>query len=74
MTSDIASPDGSDGLTFEFGHLQLCLPRPTSRRPGRACELTTTASYDSVEAILGWTGATTGMLTLDAVSLIKRSH
>ena len=27
-----------------------------------------------VEAILGWTGATTGMLTLDAVSLIKRSH
>jgi predicted outer membrane repeat protein len=39
--------------------------------PG-ACELTTTASYDSVETILGWTGATTGTLTLDAVSLVKR--
>ena len=37
-----------------------------------ACDLTTTATYDSLEAILGWTGATTGTLGLDAVSLIKR--
>ena len=49
-------------------------PRPTLKETGAVCELTTTASYHSVEAILGWTGATTGMLTLDAASLIKRQH
>ena len=37
-----------------------------------ACELTTTRAYDALETIIGWTGATTSTLTLDAASLIKR--
>jgi hypothetical protein len=35
-------------------------------------EVATTTTYDSIEAILGWAGATSGTLTLDAVSLIER--
>ncbi len=33
------------------------------------CALTTTANYDALDVIVGWDGATTGSLTLDAISL-----
>ena len=36
-----------------------------------ACELTTTAAHNSLNVIVGWDGATTGSLTLDAIPLTR---
>ncbi len=37
-----------------------------------ACVLSTTGVYDTVTATIGWDGATTGSVTLDAISLTQR--
>ena len=71
---DVTVRSASGGATADTITCSFAFPAADFKETGAVCELTTTASYDSVEAILGWTGATTGPLTLDAVSLIKRQH
>ena len=56
-----------DAVTCTFG-----FPAADFSRSPPTCELITRGAHDALEAILAWNGATTGTLTLDAVSLIRR--
>ncbi len=69
---DVTLRSASGGTALDTATCSFAFPSADFKGPPAACELTTTASYDFFEAILGWAGATTGTLTLDAVSLIKR--
>ena len=69
---DVTLRSASGGATADTTTCSFAFPSADFKETSAACELTTTVSYDSLETILGWTGATTGTLTLDAVSLIKR--
>jgi hypothetical protein len=69
---DVTLRSASGGATADTTTCSFAFPSAHFKETPAACELTATASYDSVETVLGWTGATTGTLTLDAVSLIKR--
>jgi hypothetical protein len=69
---DVTLRSASGGATADTATCSIAFPSADFKRMPAACGLTTTASDDSIEAILGWTGATTGTLTLDAASLIKR--
>jgi hypothetical protein len=69
---DVTLRSASGGTIADTATCSFAFPSADFKGTPAACELTTTATYDSLEAILGWTGATTGTLTLDAVSLIKR--
>jgi hypothetical protein len=68
---DVTLRSASGGVAQDTNTCSFAPSADFKGTPG-ACELTTTAPYDAIEAILGWAGATTGTLTLDAVSLIKR--
>ena len=69
---DVTLRSASGGTAADTATCSFAFPAADFKPTPAACELTTTATYDSLEAILGWTGATTGTLTLDAVSLIRR--
>ncbi len=69
---DVTLRSAAGGAIADTTTCSFAFPSADFKETPAACELTTTASYDSIEAVLGWTGATTGTLTLDAVSLIKR--
>ena len=69
---DVTLRSASGGTIADTATCSFAFPSADFKGTPAACELTTTATYDSLEAILGWIGATTGTLTLDAVSLIKR--
>lgn len=69
---DVTLRSASGGAAVDTTTCSFAFPAADFKGTPAACELTTTATHDSVEAILGWTGATTGTLTLDAVSLIRR--
>ena len=69
---DVTLRTASGGAVADTATCSFPFPSADFKGTPGACELATTASYDSVETILGWNGATTGSLTLDAVSLIKR--
>jgi hypothetical protein len=69
---DVTLRSTSGGAAADTTTCSFAFPAADFKETPAACELTTTASYDSLETVLGWTGATTGSLTLDAVSLIKR--
>jgi hypothetical protein len=69
---DVTLRSASGGAVADTTTCSFTFPSADFKETPAAGELTTTASYDSIEAVLGWTGATTGTLTLDAVSLIKR--
>ena len=69
---DVTLRSSSGGTVADTITCSFPFPSADFKHTAAPCELTTTASYDSLETILGWTAATTGTLTLDAVSLIKR--
>ena len=69
---DVTLRSSSGGTAADTITCGFPFPSADFKHTAAPCELTTTTSYDSLETILGWTGATTGTLTLDAVSLIKR--
>jgi hypothetical protein len=69
---DVTLRTASGGAVADTATCSFPFPSADFKGTSGACELATTASYDSVETILGWNGATTGSLTLDAASLIKR--
>jgi hypothetical protein len=69
---DVTLRASAGGAVVDTATCRHPFPSADFKGSPAACELTTTASHDSVETILGWTGATTGTLTLDAASLIKR--
>jgi hypothetical protein len=69
---DVTLRSASGGTAQDTATCSFAFPAADFKGTPGACELTTTVAYDSVEAILGWAGATTGTLTVDAVSLIKR--
>jgi hypothetical protein len=69
---DVTLHSSAGGAVVDTATCSHPFPSADFKGSPATCELTTTASYDSVETILGWTGATTGTLTLDAVSLVKR--
>jgi hypothetical protein len=69
---DVTLRSASGGTAVDTSTCSFDFPSADFKGTPAACELSTTATYDSVETILGWSGATTGTLTLDAVSLIKR--
>jgi hypothetical protein len=47
----------------------VTFPSATFAGPAPACVVTTTGAYDALNVVVGWDGATTGSLTLDAMSL-----
>jgi hypothetical protein len=69
---DVTLRSASGGTAADTATCSFPFPSADFKHTAAPCELTTTAAYDSLEAILGWSSATTGTLTLDAVSLIKR--
>ncbi len=69
---DVTLRSASGGTAVDTTTCSFDFPSADFKGTPAACELTATATYDSVETILGWSGATTGTLTLDAISLIKR--
>jgi predicted outer membrane repeat protein len=69
---DVTLRASSGGAVVDTANCSHPFPSADFKGTPAACELTTTATYDSLETILGWNGATTGTLTLDAVSLVKR--
>jgi hypothetical protein len=69
---DVTLRSASGGIAQDTNTCSFAFPSADFKGTPGACELSTTAPYDAIEAILGWAGATTGTLTLDAVSLIKR--
>ena len=69
---DVTLRSASGGTAVDTTTCSFDFPSADFKGTPAACELTTTATYDAVESILGWTGATTGTLTLDAVSLNRR--
>jgi hypothetical protein len=69
---DVTLRSALGGAAADTATCSFPFPSADFKHAAGPCELTTTTSYDSLETILGWIGATTGTLTLDAVSLIKR--
>jgi predicted outer membrane repeat protein len=69
---DVTLRSALGGAAADTATCSFPFPSADFKHTAAPCELTTTTSYDSLETLLGWTGATTGTLTLDAVSLIKR--
>jgi predicted outer membrane repeat protein len=69
---DVTLRSSAGGAAVDTATCSFPFPSADFKDTPAPCELTTTGSYDAIETILGWTGATTGTLTLDAVSLIKR--
>jgi hypothetical protein len=69
---DVTLRASAGGAVVDTANCSHPFPSADFKGTPAACELTTTASYDTLETILGWTGATTGTLTLDAISLTKR--
>jgi hypothetical protein len=69
---DVTLRSALGGAVADTTTCSFTFPSADFKETPAAGELTTTASYDSIEVVLGWTGATSGTLTLDAVSLIKR--
>jgi hypothetical protein len=69
MTVTLESKTGGATLdtqtcTFEFPSATFADPVPT-------CVLTTSGAYDALSVVVGWDGATTGTLALDALSLTR---
>jgi hypothetical protein len=60
------------GAALDTATCTFSFPSPDFSASPAPCELTTTGTYDAVDVILAWNGATTGTLTLDALSLIRR--
>ena len=69
---DVTLRSAAGGTAVDTTTCSFDFPSADFKGTPTACELTATATYNSVETILGWSGATTGTLTLDAISLIKR--
>jgi hypothetical protein len=69
---DVTLRSASGSTAQDTNTCSFAFPSADFKGTPGGCELTTTAPYGSIEAILGWAGATSGTLTLDAVSLVKR--
>jgi hypothetical protein len=70
MTVTLESTNG--GATVDSRTCTLTFPSATFSGPPAACVLTTTGAYDALGVVVGWDGATTGSLALDALSLTQR--
>ena len=57
---DVTLRTASGGAVADTATCSFPFPSADFKGTPGACELATTASYDSVETILGWNGATTG--------------
>jgi predicted outer membrane repeat protein len=69
---DLTLKTSSGGTAADTITCGFAFPSADFKDTAAPCVLTTTTSYDALETILGWSAATTGTLTLDAVSLTKR--
>jgi hypothetical protein len=58
------APVDTRTCTFAF-------PSAAFTHPAPACVLSTTGGYDALNVVVGWDGATTGSLALDAMSLTR---
>jgi hypothetical protein len=60
------------GTTVDTRTCTFAFPSAAFSAPLPACVLTTTGAYDALNVVVGWDGATTGSLSLDAMSLTHR--
>jgi hypothetical protein len=67
MSASLRSTLG--GAAVDARTCKFTFPSASFSGASPACALTTTASYDALDVVVGWDGATTGSLTLDAISL-----
>lgn len=67
MTGTLESTSG--GASVDTRTCTFTFPSAAFSRALPACVLTTTGAYDALKVVVGWDGATTGSLTLDAMSL-----
>ncbi len=70
MTITLESKAG--GATVDTRTCRFAFPSATFSAPPPACVLNTTGAYDALNVVVGWDGATTGSLSLDAMSLTQR--
>jgi hypothetical protein len=59
------------GVPVDTRTCTFAFPSAAFARPAPACALTTTGAYDVLNVVVGWDGATTGSLALDALSLTR---
>ena len=69
MTVTLEARNGA--ATVDTRICTVTFPTADYSGPPPACALTTTAAYDALKVVVGWSGATTGSLELDAMSLIR---
>jgi len=70
MTITLESKAG--GATVDTRTCRFAFPSAAFSAPPPACVLNTTGVYDALNVVVGWDGATTGSLSLDAMSLTLR--
>jgi hypothetical protein len=61
----------SAGTTIDTKTCTVTFTAAVFSGPSAKCRLDTTGAYDTVKTTIGWDGATTGSITLDAVSLTQ---
>lgn len=69
MTVTLESTNG--GAAVDTRTCTFPFPSAAFARPAPACVLSTTGAYDALNVVVGWDGATTGSLALDALSLTR---
>ena len=61
----------SGGAVVDTKTCAITFKTATVQGAPKACVLSTTAAYDTVRTTIGWENATTGSITLDAISLTQ---
>jgi hypothetical protein len=59
----------TEGAPVDTQTCTSTFPSATFSGPAAACVLTTASAHDALNVVVGWDGAATGSLTLDAMSL-----
>jgi hypothetical protein len=60
------------GTAVDATTCTFAFPSAAFARPAPTCVLSATAAYDALHVAVGWDGATTGSLAVDALSLTRR--
>jgi hypothetical protein len=69
---DVTLETTAGGTSVDTRTCTFAFPSAAFSGAPPACELITSGAYDALAVAVGWDAATTGSLTLDAISLTRR--